>query len=49
VLKKKKKTAVVKGNGSPMFNEEFDFSIEHEDVPKQYLKVCFWKIIILLT
>ena len=37
--KKKKKTAVVKDDGSPMFNEEFDFSIDHEDVPKHYLKV----------
>ena len=37
--KKKKKTAVVKDNGSPMFNEEFDFSIDHENVPKYYLKV----------
>ena len=37
--KKKKKTAVVKDTGSPMFNEEFDFNIDHEDVPKYYLKV----------
>merc|ERR1711970_433066 len=36
---KKKKTAVVKDNGSPMFNEEFDFDIDHEDVPKYYLKI----------
>jgi len=37
--KKKKKTAVVKDNGSPMFNEEFDFDIDHEDVPKHQLKI----------
>jgi len=37
--KKKKKTAVVKDNGSPQFNEEFDFDIDHEDVPKYYLKL----------
>merc|ERR1712106_1205894 len=37
--KKKKKTAVVKDNGSPQFNEEFDFNIDHEDVPKYYLKL----------
>eukprot|EP00090_Calanus_glacialis_P017269 TRINITY_DN26933_c0_g1_i7.p1 TRINITY_DN26933_c0_g1~~TRINITY_DN26933_c0_g1_i7.p1 ORF type:complete len:1127 (+),score=330.64 TRINITY_DN26933_c0_g1_i7:171-3551(+) len=37
--KKKKKTAVVKDTGSPMFNEEFDFNIDHEDVPKYYLKL----------
>merc|ERR1711936_1318012 len=36
--KKKKKTAVVKDDGSPQFNEEFDFDIDHEDVPKYYLK-----------
>eukprot|EP00092_Neocalanus_flemingeri_P021078 GFUD01022838.1.p1 GENE.GFUD01022838.1~~GFUD01022838.1.p1 ORF type:complete len:586 (+),score=158.29 GFUD01022838.1:255-1760(+) len=37
--KKKKKTAVVKDTGSPKFNEEFDFSIEHNDVPKHFLKL----------
>jgi len=37
--KKKKKTAVIKDNGSPMFNEEFDFSIDHDDVPKHFLKL----------
>jgi len=36
--KKKKKTDVVKDNGFPQFNEEFDFDIDHEDVPKYYLK-----------
>jgi len=36
--KKKKKSKVVKDDGSPQFNEEFDFSIDHQDVPKHYLK-----------
>jgi len=37
--KKKKKTAVVKDSGFPQFNEEFDFSIDHDDVPKYQLKL----------
>merc|ERR1719320_1603456 len=39
MMKTRKKTAVVKDNGSPMFNEEFDFDIDHEDVPKHQLKI----------
>eukprot|EP00092_Neocalanus_flemingeri_P064404 GFUD01078159.1.p1 GENE.GFUD01078159.1~~GFUD01078159.1.p1 ORF type:complete len:1135 (-),score=294.37 GFUD01078159.1:524-3928(-) len=37
--KKKKKTDVVKDSGSPKWDEEFDFSIDHDDVPKHQLKI----------
>ena len=38
--KKKKKTSVIKDNGSPMFNEEFDLKVSSKDLSKYTLKVA---------
>jgi len=37
--KKKKKSEVVKDSGNPKYDEEFDFSIEYDDLPKYTLKL----------
>merc|ERR1719244_634404 len=37
--KKKKKSEVVKDNGNPKFDEEFDFSVDFEDLPKHSIRL----------
>ena len=37
--KKKQKTDVVKDNGNPKFDKQFDFSVDYEDLPKHSIRL----------